>query len=192
MTSLVHESIDIPGLLKRFSAGDRAAMDELFAHLYRDIHAIAVGQLRHERHLTIRPTALVHEAYIRLAGLNRMRWQDRAHFLMMASRVTRQAMVDEARRRRASKRASGMQVTLSDTNLGAVDDAYDLLDVDRLLDELQSFDREVAEVASLRIFGGLSIEEVAEAMQISVATVNRRWGMGKAWLMRELTRGAGA
>jgi RNA polymerase sigma factor (TIGR02999 family) len=183
--------MDIPDLLKRFSAGDRAAMDELFAHLYTDIHAIAVGQLRHERHLTIRPTALVHEAYLRLAGLNRMRWHDRTHFLMMASRVTRQAVVDEARRRRASKRASGMQVTISDTNLGANETAYDALDVDTLLDELQAFDRETGEVASLRIFGGMSIEEVAEALQLSVSTVNRRWVMGKAWLMRELTRGAG-
>ena len=192
MTLSSPESVDIADLLKRFSAGDRAAMDELFAHLYRDIHAIAVGQLRRERHLTIRPTALVHEAYLRLAGLNRMRWQDRTHFLMMAARVTRQALVDEARRRRASKRASDMQVTISDTNLGAVECAYDALDVDTLLDELQTYDRETGEVASLRIFGGLSIEEVAQALKISVSTVNRRWGMGKAWLMRELTRGAGA
>lgn len=191
MTSLITDTLDIPGLLKRLSEGDRGAMDELFAHLYRDIHAIAVGQLRHERHLTIRPTALVHEAYLRLAGLNRMRWQDRTHFLMMAARVTRQAVVDEARRRRASKRVSGMQVTISDTNLGADDSAYDALDVDALLDELQAFDRETGEVASLRVFGGLSIEEVAEAMQLSVSTVNRRWVMGKAWLMRELSRDAG-
>src|SRR3984957_14182961 len=139
MTPSIPESVDIAELLKRFSAGDRAAMDELFAHLYRDIHAIAVRQLRSERHLTIRPTALVHEAYLRLSGLNEMRWQDRAHFLSMAARVTRQALVDEARNRRADKRDGGTPVTLSDTNLGAHAAAYAALDVDTLITELQDF-----------------------------------------------------
>jgi RNA polymerase sigma factor (TIGR02999 family) len=180
------ESSIITALLQRWSKGDKEALDQLATHLYRDIHAIAVRELRNERQLTIRPTALVNEAYMRLAGLNQMQWQDRAHFLSMAARVTRQALVDEARQRRAGKRDGGSPVTLSDENLGSSDTPYDALDVDALLKELETFDRVAAEVVSLRIFGGLSIEEAAEALSVSVATVNRRWATGKAWLTREL------
>jgi RNA polymerase sigma factor (TIGR02999 family) len=182
------ESLVVAALLERWSKGDRQALDQLLTHLYRDIHAIAVRELRNERQLTIRPTALVNEAYMRLAGLNHMRWQDRGHFLSMAARVTRQALVDEARQRRAHKRDGGTPVTLSDENLGAGNTPYDALDVDSLLEELKTFDDVAAEVVSLRIFGGLSIEEAAEALSVSVATVNRRWASGKAWLTRELMR----
>ena len=100
--------------------------------LYRDIHGIAVRELRHERHLTIRPTALVNEAYLRLASLREMSWRDRAHFLSMAGRVARQALMDEARKRRTEKRSGGAPVTLSDANLGGNDAGYDALDVDAL------------------------------------------------------------
>jgi RNA polymerase sigma factor (TIGR02999 family) len=189
-TSQDSESSIIAALLQRWSKGDKEALDQLATHLYRDIHAIAVRELRNERQLTIRPTALVNEAYMRLAGLNKMQWQDRAHFLSMAARVTRQALVDEARQRRAGKRDGGSPVTLSDENLGSSDTPYDALDVDALLKELETFDAVAAEVVSLRIFGGLSIEEAAEALSVSVATVNRRWATGKAWLTRELIRNA--
>lgn len=175
-------------LLARWSSGDRTAMDELVTILYRDIHGIAVRALRHERQLTIRPTALVNEAYLRLVGLTELRWQDRAHFLSMAARVTRQALVDEARRRRAQKRDGGMALTLSDANLGGQEGGYDALDVDTLLSELKRYDEVAADVVSLRVFAGLSIEDTAEALSLSVATVNRRWVAGKAWLARELTR----
>jgi RNA polymerase sigma factor (TIGR02999 family) len=179
---------DIAGLLERWSAGDRAAFDELLTLLYSDIHAIAVRQLRQERFATIRPTALVHEAYLRMADLGGMRWADRAHFLAMVARVTRQALVDEARRRRAEKRSGGVAVTLSDEHLGGTTSAYDALDVDALLNELKTFDAVAGGIAELRVFGGASIEEVAVALGLSVATVNRRWAIGKAWLARELTR----
>jgi RNA polymerase sigma factor (TIGR02999 family) len=182
------DSLGITGLLERWSNGEKEAYDQLLAHLYGDIHAIAVRQLHRERYLTIRPTALVHEVYVRLSELRQMRWQDRAHFLSMAARVTRQALVDEARRRRADKRDGGHAVTLSDTNLGANEAAYDALDVDTLLSELHRIDEVAAEIVSLRVFGGMSIEETAEVLKLSVATVNRRWVTGKAWLARELTR----
>jgi RNA polymerase sigma factor (TIGR02999 family) len=178
----------ISGLLERWSQGEKQAYDQLLTRLYGDIHAIAVRQLHQERFLTIRPTALVHEVYLRLGELRQMRWQDRAHFLSMAARVARQALVDEARRRRAEKRDGGAAVTLSDTNIGASDASYDALDVDSLLTELQRFDDVAAEIVSLRVFGGMSIEEAAEVLNISVATVNRRWVTGKAWLARELMR----
>jgi RNA polymerase sigma-70 factor, ECF subfamily len=188
--SVDSELAGLAALLERWSKGEKAAYDQLLTHLYGDIHAIAVRHLHRERYLTIRPTALVHEVYLRLSTLHQMRWQDRAHFLAMAARVTRQALVDEARRRRAEKRDGGWAVTLSDTNLGVNEAAYDALDVDDLLSRLQQFDAVAANVFSLRVFGGMSIEEVAEVLKLSVATVNRRWVTGKAWLARELTREA--
>lgn len=177
-------------LLARWSGGDPKALDELIAILYHDIHGIAVRELRRARHLTIRPTALANEAYLRLVGLSEMRWQDRAHFLSMAARVTRQAVVDEARRRGAHKRDGGTPVTLSDTNIGSGEAGYDALDVDALLTELKRYDEIAADIVSLRVFGGLSIEETAEVLSLSVATVNRRWVNGKTWLARELMRDA--
>ena len=175
-------------LLERWAEGDSDALKAILPALYGEIHAIAVHQLRHERHLTIQPTALVHEVYLRLSQLSRMRMQDRAHFLSMAARISRQALIDEARRRRATKRDGGDQVTLSDTQLGDVNQAYDAIDIDDLLNELERYDELAAEVVALRVFGGLSIEEVAESTAASVATVNRRWAAGKAWLTRELAR----
>jgi len=173
-------------LFARWASGDRGAVDDLVTHLYQDIHSIAVRELRSERRLTIRPTALVHEVYLRLIGLRDMRWQDRAHFLAMAARVTRQALVDEARRSRAEKRDGGTPVTLTDENLGSQENGFDALDVEALLTELKGFDEVAAEVVALRVFGGLSIEEAAEAMSLSVRTANRRWAAGKAWLALEL------
>jgi RNA polymerase sigma factor (TIGR02999 family) len=131
MDSAESDSLRLAALLERWSKGEKDAYDQLLTHLYGDIHAIAVRQLHRERYLTIRPTALVHEVYLRLSNLRQMQWQDRAHFLSMAARVTRQALVDEARRRRAEKRDGGRAVTLSDTNLGVAEAAYDALDVDQ-------------------------------------------------------------
>ena len=184
---MIEKTIQVNELLARWSTGDRKALDEIVEHLYRDIHAIAVRELRREKFLTIRPTALVHEAYLRLVKLDEMHWVDRAHFLSMAARVTRQVLVDEARRGRADKRSGGMPVTLSDISVGINDAGYDAIDVDNLLTELRSFDEIAADVVSLRIFGGLSIEEAAFILKTSVATANRRWLNGKAWLSAELT-----
>jgi RNA polymerase sigma factor (TIGR02999 family) len=179
---------NLESLLAQCSQGDRQAFGEVFAHLYRDIHAIAVRELRGERHLTIRPTALVNEAFLRMQGLREIRWQDRGHVLAMASRITRQVLVDGARRRRAEKRDGGDAVTLSDENLGGIEVNHDALDVDKLLTELESFDTLAAQVVSLRVFGGMAIEEAAQYLEVSVATVNRHWSAGKSWLMRELSR----
>ncbi len=182
------EPSDTSALLRRWSQGDPVAFDHLATRLYRDIHALAVRELRHERQLTIRPTALAHEAYLRLSPLRDLQWQDRAHFLAMAVRVMRQALVDEARRLRARKRDGGTAVTLKDSHLGGRDAGFDALDVDALLTELNAYDTVAAEVASLRVFGGLSIEETAATLGLSIATVNRHWAKGKAWLARELAR----
>lgn len=181
-----HRASNTTTLFARWSSGDAGALNNLLEHLYRDIHAIAVRELRSEGRLTIRPTALVHEVYLRMASLREPNWQDRVHFLSMAARVARQALVDEARRRRSQKRDGGTPVTLSDENLAAIEGGFDALDVDSLLLELKDFDEVAAEVVSLRVFGGLSIEETAAALGLSTATVNRRWVTGKAWLAHEL------
>lgn len=175
-------------LLNRHAEGDVAAFQQAIALVYDDIHAIALRALRGERELTLRPTALAHETYLRLVRLRKIRWRDRSHLLAMAAHITRQALIDEARRYRADKRHGGRPVTLSDTNLGGTDTAFDALDVDRLLRELAGYDAEAAQVVGLRIFGELSIEETATHLGLSVATINRRWASGKAWLLRELER----
>ncbi len=175
-------------LLGRCSSGDRQAFDQLYSLFYQDIRAIAVRELRNERHATIRPTALVHETYLRMVKLREIRWADRAHLLAMAARVTRQALVDEARHRRADKRDGGSPVTLSDSNLGGADNGYDALDVDDLLNELSNYDPVAAQIVSLRVFGGLSVDETADHLSISHATAYRHWSTGKAWLLHELSR----
>jgi RNA polymerase sigma-70 factor (ECF subfamily) len=173
-------------LFAEWARGNRQAINDLLAHLYRDIHAIALRQLRGESVLTMQPTALVHEVYLRMVNLHELQWRDRAHFLSMAARVARQALVDEARRHHAEKRDGGTPVTLSDANLGGSEAGFDVLHVEDLLTELEEYDEVAAEVVSLRVFGGLSIEETAEVLSLSVATVNRRWATGKAWLIHEL------
>lgn len=181
------EIATLPVLLERWSRGDHRAFDELLTGLYDEVHGIATGLLRNERQLTLQPTELVNEVYLRLATLSHLKLEDRTHFLSLAARVTRQVLVDQARGRRALKRSGGYQVTLSDTNLGA-GVAYDALDVDDLLSELHEQDPLAADIVTLRVFGGLSIAEVAEVLDSSVATVNRRWATGKAWLAWELQK----
>jgi RNA polymerase sigma factor (TIGR02999 family) len=187
MTDDEEQDVRLAALLAQCSTGDREAFGEIFARLYRDVHAIARRELRAERSLTIRPTGLVHEAYLRMQGMREIRWQDRAHLLAMASRVMRQALVDAARRGRAQKRDHQRSVTLSAEALGD-DTPYDALEVDELMTELEGYDALAAQIVSLRVFGGLSIEDVAQHLDVSVATVNRRWLAGKSWLRRELSR----
>jgi RNA polymerase sigma factor (TIGR02999 family) len=175
-------------LFERWARGERAALDALMTELYQEVHLMAVRQLRHERHVTFQPTALVHEVYLRLSILVNMSVRDRSHFLSLAARVARQALVDEARRRHRDKRDGGSQVTLSDTRLGVHGQTYDVLNVDELLTRLQGIDPLAADVITLRVFGGLEITEVAEVLDTSVATVNRRWATGKAWLSWELQK----
>jgi len=164
----------------------RRALDALVAESYSELRAVAERALRGERALTLRPTALAHEIYLRLAQLNRMEWHGTPHLLAMATRVARQALVDEARRRRSQKRDGGAQVTVTLDGLAVPASDHDVLCVDDLLRELEAIDETAAQVVELRVFGGLSIEECSAELEKSVATVNRKWRAGRTWLAREL------
>lgn len=182
---------DITQLLRQWREGDGSARDRLVAVLYPELRALADRQLRGERsNHTLQPTALVNEAYLRLSGLERMDWQDRGHFVHMAARVMRGILVDHARRRQAAKRDGGLQVTLTGVDLAAPEAGdVDALALDAALARLEQLDPDKARVVELRYFGGMTIEETAEAMASSPATVKRQWQAARAWLFAALADG---
>lgn len=178
-------SRDPTSLLQEWSGGNSLAMNELVEVLYEQMHRIASGQLQGERYLTLQPTQLVNEVYLRLVQLREMEWRDRRHFLAMFSRIARRALVDEARRRRTGKRA-GQAVTLS-TQIPLPTVAHvDVLQIDALLDRLAKVDSIAARVVELRVFSGLTLEDVAAQLELSVSTVSRKWRAAKAWLAEEM------
>jgi len=137
---------------------------------------------------TLQSAALVNEAYLRMIDIRRVKWEDRAHFLAVASRVMRHILVDLARYKNSQKRGAGMQMISLTENLGPVSEtSYDVLGVNDALDALTALDPRRGKVVELRIFGGLTIEETAAALQISTDTVTRDWKLAKAWLAREMT-----
>jgi RNA polymerase sigma factor (TIGR02999 family) len=174
------------GLLLRWRNGDRSALDELLPLVYDELRRLASGYLRRERaEHTLQSTALVHEAYLRLVDQN-VAWQNRAHFLGIAAQMMRRILVDQARSRRAAKRGDALKVTLDEGMAVAEARNLDVLVVDHALHRLSQLDEQQGKVVELRFFAGLSIEETAEALSISVATVKREWTMAKAWLSREM------
>ena len=165
-----------------------AARDRLVGLLYQELHTLADRQFgRERREHTLQPTALVNEAYQRLAALDRIDWQDRAHFIGVAARLMREILIDHARRRQAGKRDGGERVTLF-TNLPAQENALDVLDLENALQRLEAIAPDKARVVELRFYGGLSIEDTAEAMGISPATVKRHWQTARIWLFDALSR----
>lgn len=182
-------------LLRRWNSGDREAMDRLMPIVYDELRRLAAGYLKGERpgH-TLQPTALVHEAYLRLVRQDRVEWQNRAHFFGIAARMMRRVLVDHARRRQAEKRdAGGFRLTLQ---LGEAFEAArdpELLELDQALGRLERLDADQARVVELRFFGGLTVEETAVVLGISTATVKREWRTAKAFLRDEMASGdAGA
>jgi RNA polymerase sigma factor (TIGR02999 family) len=164
-------------------------VDGLVADVYAELRRLAEGYVRRERVQTVQATDLVHEAYLRLAREKPVVWQNRAHFVAIAAISMRRLLVERARARGASKRGGGrVQVTLDDRLLAAGDPGatLDLVALDHALTKLAAFDAALARVVELRYFGGLSIEETADALGISPATVKRHWTMARAWLLREL------
>lgn len=179
---------EITQLLEDWSGGDEAALEKLFPLVYRELHRLAGAYMRRERQdHTLQTTALVHEAYLRLVGQQNVRWQTRAHFFAVAARVMRNILVDYARRHGRAKRGDGLRgLPLSDVAVMSDERADELLAVNRALDNLMSLDPRKSKVFELRYFGGMSVEEAAEAVKISPATVARDWRMARAWIRREL------
>ena len=179
---------DVTALLHAWTAGNVDARDRLMAVLYQDLRRRATAQLRRERpgH-TLQPTALVHEAYMRLVDQRRIVWQNRGQFFGVASQMMRRILVDRARARRMAKRSGRWaRVTLDEQiqAMPAVD--VDVLDLDAALTRLVAFDPRKSRLAELRFFGGLSLEEAGEALGISLATAERDWQAARAWLLKEL------
>jgi RNA polymerase sigma factor (TIGR02999 family) len=173
-----------------WGAGDRAAGERLLPEVYAELRRCAARAMRRESaEHTLQATALVHEAYLRLVDQRRVQWQNRAHFFGIAAQVMRRILVDHARARHAAKRGGGAtQLTLGDGDAAApaADGALDLLALHDALERLAGLDPEQARLVELRYFGGLSIEETAEALDVSPATVKREWALARAWLRREL------
>lgn len=181
---------DITQLLVAWRQGDEGACDALAPLIYQELRRIAHRHMRNEQpDHTLQTTALANEAWVRLVDLDRVQWQDRAHFFAMASRMMRRILVDAARSRRAGKRGGGaIQVTLDpEMNLAMMD--AEVVALDEALTALEHLDPRKSQVVELRFFGGLSVEETAEALSVSPATIARDWTFARTWLKRELTRG---
>jgi RNA polymerase sigma factor (TIGR02999 family) len=182
---------EITRLLVDWHSGDNAALDHLLPLVYEELRRVARNHMRRERpdHL-LQTTALVHEAYLRLVDQKSVRWQTRAHFFAVAAQVMRHILVDYARGRQRAKRGSGV-VELPLHDVAALSDRRvdELLAVHSALDSLSAQDPRKGKVFELRYFGGMSVEEAAEALKVSPATVARDWRMAKAWLRREIGDG---
>jgi|SRR5215472_15761147 len=178
-------------LLRAWGRGDLQARDALVPVVYRELRRRAAAYLRRERRdHTLQPTALVHEAYLRLVGQDRVTWQNRAHFFAVAARMMRRVLVDHARDRQAAKRQGpGVKVMLDD-GAGAVQPrACEMIALDQALIELTSLDPRQGHIVELRYFAGLSEHEVATVLSLSRATVSREWQSARAWLYRRMTKG---
>ena len=183
---------DVTQLLVSWSHGDQAALEQLMPLVYGELRRLASAYLRHERsNHTLQSTALVHEAFMRLVGQHSVEWRNRAHFFAIAAQMMRRILVDYARAQRREKRGSGAVKLELDAALAEGIDSgqdVDILALNSALDELSRLDSRQERVVELRFFAGLSIEETAEVMNLSPASIKREWNTARAWLFREMTR----
>jgi RNA polymerase sigma factor (TIGR02999 family) len=190
---------EVTRLLQRWGAGDASALEHLWPLVYDDVRRLARRQMARERaDHTLQGTALVNEAFIRLSGQRVLDWQNREQFLSLAAQIMRRVLVDHARQRGAQRRGDGAQrLSLHDTQAAfevdaaqaldvLKDDRVDLLAIDSALSRLQQIDAAQGRIVELRYFGGLTLEETARVVGVSLATVKREWAMARAWLRREL------
>jgi RNA polymerase sigma factor (TIGR02999 family) len=180
---------DASALLRAWGHGDLQARDDLLPLVYRQLRRSAAAYLRRERvDHTLQPTALIHEAYLRLIGQDRVAWQNRAHFFGVAAQMMRRILVDCARERHAAKRpGAGLRVAF-DERVGVVPPPdVEVLLLEQALEELTVLDRRQGQIVELRYFGGLSESEVAETLSVSRSTVTREWQTARAWLFRRMT-----
>ncbi len=184
---------DITRLLRTAGSGDRRDLDALMAAIYDDMRRLAVSHLRGERDdHTLQPTALVHEAYLKLVDQRNTDWNDRLHFFSVASRVIRRILIDHARERLADKRGGGAsRLRVDNHEVAAPARGVDLLALDEALAELADLDEQQAKIVELRFFGGCSIEEVAELLKIGRRTVDRDWQAARTWLYCRLSGATG-
>src|SRR5688572_28874676 len=181
---------EVTRLLVDWSEGRREALERLVHLVYEDLRRVAAGYMKREAPgATLQPTALIHEAYVRLVGQRQVQWKNRAHFFGVAAAVMRRILVDQARARRADKRGGAWdRVTLIDEQIaGAAPDDLDILALHEALDRLAAFDPQQGRIVELRYYGGLTIEEAAEVIGISPATIVREWTLAKAWLRSALS-----
>jgi RNA polymerase sigma-70 factor (ECF subfamily) len=182
---------DVTRLLDQWAKGDRRAFDELTPLVYKELRQLAASYLRSERKShTLQPTALVHEAYLRLVGQRNPHFENRSHFFGVAARLMREILVDHARRRQTLKRA-GLSVQL-DEAMNLPYRSSDLMALDLGLRALEKFDERKCKAVELRYFGGQTIDEIAQILKISEVTVRRDLKMAEAWLQREMEHSAGA
>ena len=183
---------DVTQLLSKWSSGDQSALDQLLPLVYGELHRLAAAYLRRERsNHTLQSTALVHEAFMRMVHQQDVQWKNRAHFFAICAQMIRRILVDYARSQHAEKRGSGA-VKLALDDAMAVPQApatdVDLLGLNDALDRLAEMDERQSRIVELRFFAGLSIEETAEVMHLSPASIKREWQTARAWLFREMTR----
>lgn len=192
MTTPQESRSEITQLLADWGAGDTSASSRLLSLVYADLHRQAVNAMRRENEWhTLQPTALVHEAYLRLVD-QRQPWRNRGQFFGIAAQVMRRILIDHARERQAEKRGAGMrQITLSAVDAQPAPDGdaeVDVVALHEALDRLAALDADQARLVELRYFGGLTIEETGETLGVSPATVKREWATARAWLKRELAK----
>jgi RNA polymerase sigma factor (TIGR02999 family) len=175
---------EVTRLLKDWGNGDSTALDQLMPIVYAELRAVAARYLRRERQdHTLQPTALVNEAYLRLIDQKHVNWQNRAHFVGVAAQMMRRILVDHAKSHNRAKRGGGaLRVTLDEEVALSEERADDLIELDEALTALEAFDARKSRVVEMKYFGGLSVEETAEVLKVSVMTVARDWKLAKAWL----------
>jgi RNA polymerase sigma factor (TIGR02999 family) len=180
---------DATDLLLAWSSGDASALEKLMPLVYHELRALALRYMRQERaDHTLQATALVNEAYLRLVDVNRIHWQNRAHFLAVAAQTMRRILVEFARQRRRQKRGGdAVHVTLEDAPDVVQEKGVDLVALSDALSTLASFDPRMSQVVELRFFGGLTVDETAAVLKVSPETVMRDWKTAKVWLLRELS-----
>lgn len=185
------ESADITASLLELSKGDREAAARILPLVYDELRLLAANFMRREHRPdhTLQPTALVHEAYLSLIDQSRVNWQNRAHFCAVAAEMMRRILVDHARKHYAQKRGGrDTQISLDDAVSFPQDRDFDVVAVDEALFDLAALDPQQSRIVELRFFGGLTLDETAEVLDISRSTVQREWNMAKAWLYNQLSQ----
>jgi RNA polymerase sigma factor (TIGR02999 family) len=182
-------SNELTALLIAWNNGDSKALQQLTPFVYRELHSLAKRYMAGERrNHTLQATAVVNEAFLRLIDWKNVQWQNRAHFVGIAANLMRRVLVDYARARGYAKREGGIQVTLDEGMLTAKTTSVELMDLDRALSRLEEIDARKAKIVEMRFFGGLTVEETAEVMNVSPNTVLTDWNFAKTWLLREMRR----